>query len=77
VLYESWAKWARWYKYQPVYHIREYFGEKIGIYFVWLGKSNVFFYLFCVLYMFYIFHYICQSLAKLHNRLCPFVRLSI
>jgi len=37
VLYEFWARWGRWYKYQPIHHVREYFGEKIGIYFVWLG----------------------------------------
>ncbi|XP_069078042.1 anoctamin-5 isoform X3 [Pleurodeles waltl] len=36
-LYNEWARFLRFYKEQPLDLIRKYYGEKIGIYFAWLG----------------------------------------
>uniref|UniRef100_A0A7N4P3N4 Anoctamin n=1 Tax=Sarcophilus harrisii TaxID=9305 RepID=A0A7N4P3N4_SARHA len=37
LLFAYWARWCCWHKYQPLDHVREYFGEKVAIYFAWLG----------------------------------------
>uniref|UniRef100_A0AAQ4S8D8 Anoctamin n=1 Tax=Gasterosteus aculeatus aculeatus TaxID=481459 RepID=A0AAQ4S8D8_GASAC len=36
-LYQHWARFLIFYKEQPLNLIRKYYGEKIGIYFAWLG----------------------------------------
>lgn len=40
ILYAYWARWSCWARYQPLDHIREYFGEKIALYFAWLGNYS-------------------------------------
>lgn len=36
-LFHKWASVRKWYRYQPLDYIKEYFGVKIGLYFAWLG----------------------------------------
>uniref|UniRef100_A0A8C3SNI9 Anoctamin n=1 Tax=Chelydra serpentina TaxID=8475 RepID=A0A8C3SNI9_CHESE len=42
LLYREWARYGAFYKYQPIDLIRKYFGEKIGLYFAWLGLYTEF-----------------------------------
>uniref|UniRef100_A0A6I8NXL7 Anoctamin n=1 Tax=Ornithorhynchus anatinus TaxID=9258 RepID=A0A6I8NXL7_ORNAN len=42
LLHREWAQYGAFYKYQPIDLIRKYFGEKIGLYFAWLGLYTEF-----------------------------------
>jgi len=33
----EWARFGKWNKKQPLWLIKRYFGDKIGLYFAWLG----------------------------------------
>ncbi|XP_031635097.1 anoctamin-1 isoform X2 [Contarinia nasturtii] len=37
LLYKEWASVSKWYRYQPLDYVKDYFGVKIGLYFAWLG----------------------------------------
>lgn len=37
LLYLEWARPAKWFKRQPLWLVRKYFGDKIALYFCWLG----------------------------------------
>ncbi|XP_065660186.1 anoctamin-4 isoform X3 [Hydra vulgaris] len=41
-LQEDWASLKRIFKYQPIEAIRSYFGEKVALYFAWLGLYTTF-----------------------------------
>lgn len=36
-MYLEWATIRKWYKKQPIHLVKRYFGEKMAMYFAWLG----------------------------------------
>ncbi|EGD83651.1 hypothetical protein PTSG_04257 [Salpingoeca rosetta] len=34
---DKWASWKNWYHHQPIDTVRDYFGERVAFYFLWLG----------------------------------------
>ncbi|KYO17528.1 hypothetical protein Y1Q_0020122 [Alligator mississippiensis] len=92
LLYECWASWGVWYKYQPLDLVRRYFGEKIGLYFAWLGWYTgmlfpaafiglfVFLYGVTTLSHCQVSKEVCQAtdiiMCPICDKYCPFMRLS-
>lgn len=44
LLYKEWASVSKWYRYQPLDYVKEYFGVKIGLYFAWYVDMHFFLY---------------------------------
>uniref|UniRef100_A0A1I8IMF5 Anoctamin n=1 Tax=Macrostomum lignano TaxID=282301 RepID=A0A1I8IMF5_9PLAT len=76
ILNAYWAKWGLWYKYQPLDHIREYYGEKIGLYFAWLGLYTAWL-LPASIVGIIVFLYGCFTFkANVPGDICMFMRIS-
>ena len=41
LLYTQWASLTKFWKYQPLDAIRDYYGVKMGLYFAWLGINII------------------------------------
>ncbi|KAM9231033.1 LOW QUALITY PROTEIN: anoctamin-7 [Leptosomus discolor] len=40
-VFQYWARWGKWSKYQPLGHIGMYFGEKVAFCFTWLDNGSL------------------------------------
>ncbi|XP_039391595.1 anoctamin-9-like isoform X4 [Mauremys reevesii] len=91
-LKENWAQWRKILKQQPIEDIRSYFGEKVALYFAWLGWYTRILFPAAVLgllvFLYGIFHFdssqvskeICEAnttiMCPLCDQKCPFWQLS-
>ncbi|XP_074921146.1 anoctamin-9 isoform X6 [Chelonoidis abingdonii] len=91
-LKENWARWRKILKKQPIEEIRSYFGEKVALYFAWLGWYTRILFPAAVLgllvFLYGIFHFdssqvskeICEAnttiMCPLCDQKCPFWQLS-
>ena len=41
LLYHTWGSAKVWYRQQPLPQIRDYFGDKVGLYFAWMGTYTI------------------------------------
>ena len=40
MLYRAWGSFGSWYRPQPLGLIRDYYGDKVAMYFAWLGTEH-------------------------------------